>query len=195
MRSFIFLLTILVYASCSNHAIKETISETVTDSSQQIHIETIKTMENQLVSEAKQDSIEQVVIDNFNFSTYYIVAIDSGMNYYDLHAAMLHSQETTSLKIDSLGRYYDVKKDLICLPDTVFDEVYRGEYSPRRYPSEFLSIEYYDFFNDNATYKNMILLAAIYENKTSADSLLTILKIDYPNSFTEASKVYVGCMH
>lgn len=196
MRHITFLFIISIFVSCSNNDLgKEIISETVNNSTQETIIDTLQRTDSLLFSEKEQDSIEQAAIDDFNFSTYYIVAIDSSMNYYDLHATMLHSQAATDLKIDSLGRYYDAKKDLICLPDTVFDELYRGEYYPRRHLSEFLSIEYYDFFNENTVYKNMVLLAAIYDNKKSADSLHSILKIDFPNSFTEASEVYVGCMH
>lgn len=158
-------------------------------------IEPIITDIDSISTENETQKTEDEAIDDFNFSSMYIVALDTSRNYAQLLRMMNEAKEKFNLKIDSLGRYYNAKKDLICLPDDAEDELYQGEYFPRRYPSEHLSIEYYEFFHPETSNKNMVLLAGIYDDKEDADSLFTLLKSEFPTAFTHISKIYIGCMH
>ncbi|GAB4255809.1 MAG: hypothetical protein Kow0079_12770 [Vicingaceae bacterium] len=98
------------------------------------------------------------------------------------------------IEIDTMGRYFNKQKNLICLPDDDEDEIYAGEYFPRRFPSKTLSIEYLNSYQKSSN-NTMALIAGIFDDKTSADSLQNQLKNQYNKSFVCKSKIYVGCIH
>lgn len=132
---------------------------------------------------------------DYNYADFYIVVADTGLSYWLLHKKMLQLHRQFNQPIDSLDRYYNVAKDSILLPDNYEDDMYAGAYYPRRSPSTFLSLEYFDFFKSDTREKNIALVTGIYENETSADSAYAILKRVEKNAFKMKAKVYVGCMH
>ncbi len=141
------------------------------------------------VSESDSEEIDR------DFTTYYIVVADTGMDYFLLHNKMFELSEQLNIPIDTMDRYYNKAKDLIALSDDDEDDIYAGEYYPRRFPSAHLSLEYLDFYTEKAGKKTIALVSGLYETDKSADSALAILKKAASNSFTLKSLVYVGCMH
>ena len=129
-------------------------------------------------------------------ATYYVVMADTGENYYQLRDNMLRISKATGMPIDTMGRGYDEEKDLICLPKNDEDEVYAGEYYPRRFPSVNLSLEYLDTYKkEQVGETTMALVAGIFETRQSADSLLRVIKPVSRTPFVEMAKIYTGCMH
>jgi hypothetical protein len=126
---------------------------------------------------------------------FYLVIADTGLNYDILHAKMLAVNKTLNIKIDTLGRFYNRKKNLIQLPDNADDEVYAGDYFLRRGEGESLSLEYLNAYKRGSNEKMMALLSGIYEKKSSADSALAILKRYDDHSFVVKTKIYMGCVH
>lgn len=129
------------------------------------------------------------------YADYYVVIADTGNNYYSLRDKMLDLNRTTGTVIDTMDRYYNPKKDLIQLPDHYpDDDMYEGDYFPRRSPSQNLSLEYLNIYKDGAKAKTIALVSGIYENRTSADSAYKVLP---PNqtAFVIKSHMYIGCMH
>jgi hypothetical protein len=127
---------------------------------------------------------------------YYVTIVDTGSNYHVLDAKMYAISKTSGLKIDTMGRYYNKEKNRILLRDDDEDEMYRGEYFPRRSPETNLSIEYLDFFRNEAGYGTMALIAGIYETEREADSHMVMkLKPSAPGAFVMRASVYIGCMH
>jgi hypothetical protein len=108
---------------------------------------------------------------------------------------MLAVNKTLNIKIDTLGRFYNRKKNLIQLPDNADDEVYAGDYFLRRGEGESLSLEYLNAYKRGSNEKMMALLSGIYEKKSSADSALAILKRYDDHSFVVKTKIYMGCVH
>lgn len=133
--------------------------------------------------------------DTLNYAYYYLVIADSGKSYSVLEKQMHSIHQATKLEIDLMGRSYNAQKDLICLADDDPDEIYRGEYFPRRYPTETMSIEYFNFFIPSSTEKNMILLTGIFENKEAAKKQKERILSAAPRAFIVYAPVYVGCMH
>lgn len=142
-------------------------------------------------------------IDNYNdeetpdsdFATYFVVVADTNVDYYTLNREMYHLGGALNLPIDTMGRYFNTSKDLIALPENDEDEIYAGDYFPRRFPSEFLSLEYLNFYQRNAGEKTIALVVGIYEKETSADSALIYTRELANNSFKIKADIYVGCMH
>ncbi len=133
-------------------------------------------------------------IDTINYADYYIVVADTGLNYNGLRSKMFDLKKSLNIPIDTMGRSYNKAKDLIALSDKDEDEIYAGEYYPRRSVSDFLSLEYLNQYKSDAREKTIALVRGIYENKTSADSALLAMGQSKP-AFAFKAKVYIGCMH
>lgn len=125
----------------------------------------------------------------------YAVIADTGKDYYVLNKAMYNLSAAMELPIDTMERYYDKKRNKIVLPETAADELYRGEYFPRRFPSSDLSLEYYEFYTQEGDGDLIALCAGIYETEKEADSALSLLKQFARNAFKINAKMYLGCMH
>lgn len=128
-------------------------------------------------------------------ATYFIVVADTGKAYHPLLSTMLYLQQQLHMKVDIMGRSYNAAKNLIALPEEDPDEIYAGDYFPRRTPSATLSLEYLHFYLPTADEKTIALVAGIYEKQQSADSALTVLKNQASKSFLFPASIYLGCMH
>jgi hypothetical protein len=133
--------------------------------------------------------------DTSQYSTLYFTITDTGQDYYVLRAKMYALHKSLHWPIDTMDRSFDPAKNKIVVSDTDEDEMYRGEYYPRRSTSENLSLEYYGTYVDKSTRTNICLIAGIYETKKSADSLLALLKPHAAHAFVVAGQMYNGCMH
>lgn len=136
------------------------------------------------------------------YSLYYIVVADTSKDYFLLQTKMNALSKSMNIKIDNMGRSFNKKKNLIALPDNDSDGIYAGSYFPRRESSEFLSIEYLDYYIHNKSFsfnegkdRTMALVRGLYGDQSIADSTLTILKQKEKNAFKIESNIYVGCMH
>jgi len=127
----------------------------------------------------------------------YIVVADTSQNYFQIRKKMVDLNEKLKTEIDTMGRGLNKKKNLICLPENDEDQIYAGDYFPRRYPSETLSLEYLAYYiNEKKTTDGTIaLVTTITDNKEKAQKKLAEV-IKYSNrAFIVNSKIYMGCMH
>ncbi|ASS49640.1 MAG: hypothetical protein A3D31_01965 [Candidatus Fluviicola riflensis] len=132
---------------------------------------------------------------NYNYATFFVVVADTSFDYSILHKKMFDINRQLNIPIDTMGRSYNKVKNLIALPDNDEDEIYAGEYFPRRFPSENLSLEYLDFYQRQAGEKTIALVTGIYETEKSADSMLIVLQKTEKKVFKIKANIYVGCMH
>ncbi len=109
-----------------------------------------------------------------NNATYFVVIADTNQDYAILHRKMFDLSRKFNIPIDTMGRFYNKTKNLIALPDNADDEIYAGDYYPRRFPSDNLSLEYLDFYQRQAGGKTIALVTGIYEKDNSADSALNV---------------------
>ncbi len=79
-------------------------------------------------------------LESDEYASYHIVIVDTGKSYNDLLLKMTNLSLRIQVPIDSMGRFFDPVANLIKLPDNDEDEIYAGDYFPRRVPSETLSI-------------------------------------------------------
>ena len=128
-------------------------------------------------------------------ATYYIVIADTGRDYYKLRQSMERIGTSLNIPIDMMGRSYNTSKNLIALPDDDEDEIYAGDYYPRRVPSEFLSLEYLDFYLPKTKPNTIVLVAGIYEKREQANRMLKKIKKKAPKAYVLKANVFVGCMH
>ncbi|MFC4816796.1 hypothetical protein [Flavobacterium sp. GCM10023249] len=143
---------------------------------------------------APDNNIEEDTTD-YNNATYFVVVADTSHDYSMLHKKMFDLSSKLKLSIDTMGRFYNKTKNLIALPDNDEDEIYAGDYFPRRFPSDNLSLEYLNFYQRQAGEKTIALVTGIYETEKSADSALTILHKTEKKVFKIKADIYVGCTH
>ncbi|MBX2904523.1 MAG: hypothetical protein KF744_00705 [Taibaiella sp.] len=180
MRHTIFFLLLLT--ACGTTPTGTTITDTFPDTTN------IKTAAQNDTTNADSDA-------ESNYATYFVLIADTGISYSTLHRQMFSLNKDLSIPIDTMDRYYNKTKDLIALPDTSDDEIYAGDYFPRRFPSEHLSLEYLNFYKKEAGNKTIALVAGIYEREKSADSALAVLRPSATKAFTIKTDIYIGCMH
>ncbi|MEE1945201.1 hypothetical protein VRU48_08785 [Pedobacter sp. KR3-3] len=143
----------------------------------------------------KEELTDSIADDSLNYANYYIVVADTGLSYPKLNLKMKGLAKSLHMQIDMLGRSYNEKENLISLPKNNEDEIYAGEYFPRRIPSESLSLEYLNYYSAEARQKTIALVTGMYAELKQADSALTAVKRINPQAFKFYSKVYIGCMH
>ena len=139
------------------------------------------------------DIIEDTI--DYNYADFYIVIADTGQNYYELEKKMISLSSDLNLKTDSSALYYDEEKKRIVLPEDHPDEIYAGDYYPRRFPSEHLSLEYLNLYIRSSGENTIALVSGIYDKKEGADSLLQEIQKIEPDAFKVKTNMYVGCMH
>ena len=132
---------------------------------------------------------------DYNYATYFVVVADTSHDYSTLHKQMFDLNSKFKIPIDTMGRFYNKTKNLIALPDNYEDGIYAGDYFPRRFPSDNLSLEYLNFYQSRAGEKTIALVTGIYETEKSADSALTVLHRTEIKAFKIKADIYVGCMH
>lgn len=132
---------------------------------------------------------------NENYMNIYVVVADTSQVYQDLKIKMIDLREKLNIEIDTMGRGYDLKKDLICLPENDQDEMYAGDYFPRRFPSKTISIEYLSLYNRESGEKSIGIIVGIFDNKNKAENSLKKLK-DFTNgAYIIKANIYRGCLH
>lgn len=129
------------------------------------------------------------------YATYYVVVVDTGYDYYKLQKKMTRLSSALNIPIDTMGRSYNPDKKRIVLPEDDEDEIYAGDYYPRRSPSEFLSLEYLGVYKPKADINTIVLVAGIYEKKEEAARMLKKITKESPKAYVLKAKVYIGCMH
>ena len=136
---------------------------------------------------------------NFNeeeaYANYQVIVIDTNNSYHSLNQKMFSLKDKLGMDIDSMGRYYNKNKARIVLPDNDEDEMYAGEYFPRRELSKTLSLEYMNQYLPSSKPKTIGIIAGIYVNALEADSAFAAVKQVAPKAFKLNSKIYIGCMH
>lgn len=130
-----------------------------------------------------------------DYAFYDIIVADTGTNYQQLQRQMLALKDKLQVDIDTMDRYYDSKQKKIILPKTDSDEIYAGEYFPRRIVSSTLSIEYLNQYKKDAKPKTLAIISGIFDDAKLADSALSAAKKCSANAFKMNTKLYVGCMH
>lgn len=184
MKQLHFLILVFLLAACGT-----SMPESKTAKVQSIRIDTTTNASIAIQDTAIDQSSETETV------TYFVVVADTSSNYYALHKKMFELNRQLSIPIDTMGRFYNETKKLITLPDEDEDDIYAGDYFPRRFPSNNLSLEYLDFYQEKAGEKTIALVTGIYETEKNADNAMIVLQKIEKNVFKIKANIYVGCLH
>lgn len=129
-----------------------------------------------------------------DYMMFEIVIADTGRNYREMEDLMHLLSRGLVAEVDSFGRTYDAQRDSIIVPLDSDDELYRGNYLPRRFSSNALSMEYLDAYM-TASPGTFALISSISEDPIASDSMLTVLRGLAPRAFRIRAELFTGCMH
>lgn len=182
MKIIVTFLLYLLMIACSNEAPRQAspVATFKTDS-----VTAFRSMDETNQADSAEDDYEQFLI----------LIADTGKNYHLLDEQMYAISKRLQIPVDTLNRSYNAKKNLIALAEDDEDEQYAGDYAPRRFPSDYLSIEYLLVYRPDAGEKTMALVSGIYESRIQADSALRKLSSVHPGAFLLEANVFVGCIH
>lgn len=127
--------------------------------------------------------------------TCYVVIGDTSYLYNQLLKFLILTSKKHHIEIDSMDRFYDSKLNKIRLPDDHHDEIYAGEYFPRRYESGSLSIEYAASFMEGVNDSLFASVLGIYETDIDAKERCDLIRKINPKAFVIKSELFQGCMH
>ena len=184
IKKLLYFVIILSSFSCSN-----------TDAETKSPINKIKTVLDSFGRKSKTDIDLTPHVHAEEYLKVYIIIADTSGKYVELRNKMINLKDKFNLKIDTLGRGFDDKKNKICLPDDDKDEIYAGDYFPREGLSNTLSIEYLDYFDKMAGRKTMALFVGIFDTKKSAAVKYKAVKIMYPGAYLLETDIFTGCKH
>ena len=130
-----------------------------------------------------------------DYQVVYLVVVDTGLDYFSLNEKMYGIKNAFNMEVDTLGRFFNKITKKLILPEDSEDEIYAGDYIPRRDVSSSLSIEYFGFYTPTANDNAFALVAGIYPKKKEAMMVESRLKKSYETSFVIESKIFMGCSH
>lgn len=129
------------------------------------------------------------------YDTVYITIADTGSNYHVLDAMMYALRGMLPATVDTLGRFYDEGRDSLVLPLDVEDEIWAGDYYPRRIEGGELSLEYLAWYTDRSLPNTFALFTGIWPSRASADSAVSAQRHAAQKAFVLEASIYMGCMH
>jgi len=145
-----------------------------------------------------EDTTEKQIDDpEQEYANYYLIQVATGHNFDSLKTISSNAVSILKSKFSMLDRIYKSGKGII-VPENDGDEIYSGEYYPRRPfdDQNFVSIEMANGFSDKeADTLQMVAIAGVYSLKSQADSVATLLKGKIPTVKTIQHEMYLGCMH
>jgi hypothetical protein len=183
---YLVLIICFIALSCNN-------SSTVQNTSESSSVDSVKLTD---LKDDPYDTISEPEIDmNNEMATYFVVIADTSYNYFNLRSVLIQTARKLKLEIDTMDRFYNSITRKIQLPDDSEDEIYAGEYFPRRYNSESLSIEYANQYLDNLNDSLMAGIMGIYVELSDAEKRLQQIRKYNPKAFVVKSELFQGCMH
>ena len=130
-----------------------------------------------------------------DYNTVFLVVVDTNVNYAVLNKKMYGMKNVYSIQVDTMNRYFNDQSQKLILREDDEDELYAGDYFPRRYVSNTLSIEYLGFYMPDTKDNTLALVAGIAGSKKEAALLMKKVKPMNPNTFILEAKIFMGCMH
>jgi len=193
MRNFLYFCVICTFLSCSQAKSNKAVS---TKSADSVTVDTAAQLAKPLPKTA--DAAEEQLSDDLSeMQTYYVVVAEEGQNYHPLQERLLQLAQESRLPIDSLGRKYNegLKKLVITDPEEI--DMFGEVYYPRRFETDYLSIEYANAYIEHLPYTDntLYIVAGQYPDKKMADKRMAEIKKYAPKVKIVKAEMFDGCLH
>ncbi len=129
--------------------------------------------------------------------TAFMVILDSSSDFNSIRALAEKTANEYQLKFDTIEKQYYPEKNLWGVAVWSEDEIYRGEYYPRRSDDDThpLSLEYQQWYDEKSQEKNLILMAGIFSLSLEAEEYINKFREKFPKAYILQKEIYMGCMH
>lgn len=184
MRLFAAFVSILFVSACSNNSVKQTPHKLDSNCT--------------LLPNPALEKLDSIVDgDHDEMQEAWVLIGDTSQNYFALDAKMYLWAKQLNWGIDTMERYYNTKKKALVVSEKSEDEMYRGEYFPRRFGTETLSIEYLSTYSQYTTANTFALVLGIYNSEAEAIKALNkCIKVSQTSYvYVLPTQLYMGCMH
>lgn len=182
MRVYTLFVAVLFLVSCNNNSVQQT-PHKVDSNCALLPNSAMEKLDS--MADGGHDEMQEV----------WVLIGDTSQNYYALDAEMYLWAGDLDIEIDTMERYYNLKKKALITSEKSEDELYRGEYFPRRFPTETISIEYLYTYTQYTTANTFALVFGIYESEAEAKKALNkSIKVSQ-RAFVLTSYLYMGCIH
>ena len=136
---------------------------------------------------------EQEITDDVFYSARYILILKSTTDYNEALSFANESSKKLGLELKIEDIEYSKEKG-ICFSKDIDDELYKGEYAPRRYCGDYVSLENSSAY-EGFTEGYIIVIAGVYQNKDDAELSLSGVKESYPDAYAKKTNLWMGCIH
>ncbi len=129
--------------------------------------------------------------------TAFIVVLDTSDQFNKMYDLALRTSKKFNIPFDTVQKTYFPQSNLWGVSMSSGDEMYRGEYFPRRHgdEKEILSLEYQNWYDQSSRDKNLMLVANIFHFSMDAEESVARWRPFFPNAFILQREIYMGCMH
>jgi hypothetical protein len=152
---------------------------------------------NQSVSENGTEAISVGEIKNDDYETAFIVVLDTSNQFHKMYELAMSVSRKFNIPFDTVQKSYFPQTNIWGVSQSSDDEIYRGEYFPRRNGSEkdILSLEYKYWYDKKGNDKNLMLVTNIFLFSMDAEKSVAAWRKYFPQAFIMQCDIYMGCIH
>lgn len=134
----------------------------------------------------------QQSIEGEFYSDRYILILKSTKDYNEARSFAFKASKKLGLRFDNENVRYSKEKGIYF--EGIEDDDYNGEYYPRRYAKESISLENSDGYKGLAA-GFIIVVGGIYNDRKSSNQALGKVKVVYGGAYVKKTKMWMGCIH
>jgi hypothetical protein len=132
-----------------------------------------------------------------DYETAFIVVLDTSDQFQKMYDLAIATSKQYHVPFDTIEKTYYPETNIWGVSMNSEDEIYHGEYFPRRdgSNSDLLSLEYQNWYDNGSREKNLMLVTNIFSFSLDAEANVAYWRQFFPNAFILQREVYMGCMH
>lgn len=134
---------------------------------------------------------------NEDYETAFVIVLDTSDQFYKMYDLAKATSEKFQLEFDTIERTYFPETNIWGVSQSSSDEIYRGQYFPRRKGDEKdkLSLEYMYWYDKKSNDKKLMLVSNVFSFSMDAEQSVAAWRKSFPQAFILQCEMYMGCMH
>jgi len=134
---------------------------------------------------------------NEDYQTAFVVVLDTSDQFQKMYDLAMSTSSKFDVPFDTVQKSYFRETNIWGVSQSSDDEIYRGEYFPRRNGNEqdMLSLEYQYWYDKKGNDKNLMLVTNIFPFSMDAEQNVAAWRKHFPQAFILQCEMYMGCLH
>lgn len=152
---------------------------------------------NQSVLENGAEATSDAETKNEDYETAFVIVLDTSEQFYKMYDLAMATSKKYQIEFDTTERAYFPETNIWGVSQSSSDEMYRGQYFPRRKGDEKdkLSLEYMYWYDKKSNDKKLMLVSNIFSFSMDAEQSVAAWRKSFPQAFILQCEMYMGCMH